>query len=73
MGPLSPLPFNVDRTYRNNLPVYTELKDGGNRKSTEIRLITGDIQAFKEELAKIVSNEDIKEKMGKVSVNGIHS
>ena len=42
-------------------------------KRTQIRNITGDIGAFKEELAKITSNSTIHEKMGKVEVSGMHS
>ena len=75
LGPVEgvDLPFSVQRTHRNNLPVYTELKHGGNRKSTVIRCITGDIKAFKTELAKVVSNHEIKEKMGRVEVTGLHA
>ena len=39
---------------------------------TEIRLVTGDINAFCEELSKIVSNHKINPKVGRVVVNGLH-
>ena len=55
------------------MPVYTDFKQGGQRKRTQIRNITGDISAFKEELAKIVSNAPIYEKMGRVEINGLHT
>ena len=61
------------RTTRGNLPVYTDFKMNGQQKRTQIRNITGDINAFKEELAKITSNSTMHEKMGKVEVSGIHS
>ena len=55
------------------MPVYTDYKQGGVRKRTQIKNITGDINQFKEELAKIVSNSPIYEKMGKVEVSGLHT
>ena len=51
-----PLPFTVERTHKNNLPVYTSYKCGGQQKRTIVRNITGDINVFEEELAKVVSN-----------------
>ena len=62
------MPFSVSRTFRNNLPVYTDYKNGGNVKKTIIRNISGDIKEFKEELAKVVSNSPIIEKMGRVEI-----
>ena len=43
------------------------------QRLTIIRKITGDIEAFKEELSKVVSNSPIEDKMGKVIVKGLHS
>ena len=71
--PLEPLPFQIERTHRSNLPVYTEFKMGGQQKKTIVRNITGDITQFKEELSKIVSNSPIQEKMGRVEISGMHS
>ena len=73
LGPIEALPFQVDRTHKNNLPVYTNYKRGGNQKRTVIRNLTGDITAFKEELSKVVSNSEISEKMGRIEVNGLHT
>ena len=73
LGPIEALPFQVDRTHKNNLPVYTNYKMGGNQKRTVIRNLTGDITAFKEELSKVVSNSEISEKMGRIEVNGLHT
>ena len=57
LGPVDQqLPFHVKRTHRNNIPVYTEYRQGGNVRSTLIRCITGDVNEFKQELAKVVSN-----------------
>jgi hypothetical protein len=38
-----------------------------------VRKIEGDVDAFKEELSKIVSNALIEEKMGRLEINGVHS
>ena len=38
-----------------------------------VRKVIGDVDDFKQELAKIVSNSPIEEKMGRIEVNGLHS
>ncbi len=53
--------------------MYTDYRVGGMRKITVVRKITGDINEFKEELAKVVSNAPIEEKMGRIEINGMHS
>ena len=63
----------MERTHKGNLPVYTDFKAGGTRKITIVRRIYGDIEEFKQELKKIVSNSDIEEKMGRLEVSGMHS
>ena len=73
LGPLEELPFEVERTHKGNLPVYTDIRSGGTRSLTVVRKITGDIDAFKTELSKVVSNSPIEEKMGRLEVSGIHS
>ena len=75
MGPIGDqaIPFVVKRTYRNNLPVYTEYKQGGNVQRTVVRNITGDLSEFKSELSKVVSNSPINEKMGRIEINGLHT
>ena len=76
LGPVdtsNTIKFNIERTHKGNLPVYTQMKMGGQQKRTLIRGISGDIEDFKQELSKIVSNAPITEKTGKVEVNGIHS
>ena len=73
LGPLEELPFEVERTHKGNLPVYTDIRSGGNRQVTVVRKVTGDIDAFRTELSKVVSNSPINDKMGRLEVNGIHS
>ena len=43
------------------------------KKVTVVRKITGDINELKEELAKVVSNAPIEEKMGRLEISGLHS
>ena len=38
-----------------------------------VRKVFGDVDAFKSELAKVVSNAPITEKMGRLEISGIHS
>ena len=55
------------------MPVYTDYRVGGMRKVTVVRKITGDINEFKTELSKVVSNAPIEEKMGRIEISGLHS
>ena len=73
LGLLEALPFEIERTHTGNLPVYTDLRAGGSRKLTVVRKIYGDVDAFKTELSKVVSNSPIEEKMGRLEINGSHS
>ena len=63
----------MERTHKGNLPVYTDFRTGGMRKVTVVRRIFGDVDEFKTELSKIVSNADIEEKMGRLEVSGLHA
>ena len=74
LGPIdSDIPFEIKRTHRDNLPVYSDFRLAGAQKRTIIRNISGDVIKFKEELSKIVSNSEITEKMGRVEVSGVHT
>ena len=73
LGTLEALPFQVERTHKGNLPVYTDYRAGGGRKVTVVRKIYGDVEAFKEELSKIVSNSPIQDKVGRLEISGFHS
>ena len=73
LGPLEELPFEIERTHKGNLPVYTDVRSGGTRKLTIVRNIYGDVEAFKTELSKVVSNAPIEDKMGRLEINGTHS
>lgn len=72
LGNTESLPFKILRTHIGNLPVYTEYKNNRNQKTTIIRKITGDVEEFKNELTKVVSNYETVVKTGRVEVKGIH-
>ena len=73
LGTLEELPFAVERTHKGNLPVYTDVRAGGERKVTVVRRIFGDIETFKSELSKIVSNSPIEDKNGRIEISGFHT
>ena len=73
LGALETLPFDVERTHKGNLPVYTDTRAGGQRKVTVIRKIFGDVEAFQLELSKVVSNSPIAEKNGRLEISGFHT
>ena len=62
----------MERTNSGNLPVYIDYKNERNVKRTVIRKVSGDIDAFCDELKKVVSNYDIKQKVGRVEIPGVH-
>jgi len=47
LGIQETLPFKVNRTFRGNLPVYTDYRNGGMRKLTVLRQVEGDIDVRK--------------------------
>ena len=73
IGNTEQIPFKITRTHLGNLPVYTDYKNDRNQHRTVIRKVSGDIEEFKKELAKVVSNYEMHEKIGKIEVKGLHS
>ena len=73
LGTLETLPFDIERTHKGNLPVYTDTRAGGQRRVTVVRKLYGDVAIFKEELSKIVSNSPIEEKQGRLEISGFHT
>ena len=53
--------------------MYTEYRNGGMKKVTIVRRLTGDVDEFTLELKKVVSNSPIEEKMGRVEISGLHT
>ena len=43
------------------------------RKVTVVRRVFGDINEFKAELSKVVSNAPIEDKMGRIEISGLHT
>ena len=66
LGGTEILPFQVIRTHTDNLPVYMDYKNDRNIKRTVIRHVKGDIEEFKRELKKIVSNAEVYHNVGKI-------
>jgi large subunit ribosomal protein L49 len=72
LGVLQQLPFHVERSISGNLPVYVRYRNQRAIKRTIVRKLSGDIEAFSQELTKVVSNNKINIKVGRVEVPGIH-
>lgn len=47
---LEPLPYFISRTENNNLPVYQEYKEGGNKLQVRIRRVEGNLQFLKNQI-----------------------
>jgi hypothetical protein len=50
LGNTSHIPFQIERTHNNNLPVYTDFVNGRQKKITIVRKIFGDIEVKKLQL-----------------------
>ena len=50
--------------------MYSDFRAGGMRKITVVRRLEGDVDEFKTELSKIVSNSPIIEKNGRLEISG---
>ena len=55
------------------MPVFTDIRSGSMRSLTVVRKLYGDVEAFKTEVAKVVSNSPIVEKQGRLEISGVHS
>lgn len=65
------LPFEVERSAFDLIPVYTDYKSGGNKVITMLRKCKGDIEILKEEMEKVCGSE-VEVRPGKLVVNGNH-
>jgi large subunit ribosomal protein L49 len=69
----------VSRTPTNNLPIYSDIKAGKTLKQTRIRKITGDVQALKNEIIKVLELDPEREKAevntltGHILIKGWHT
>lgn len=65
------LPFRVHRSHANELPVYTEFKNKKARVSTVVRRVSGDLEAFQQELQRVVGpNATIRRRVASFEVYG---
>eukprot|EP00002_Diphylleia_rotans_P014006 TRINITY_DN2725_c0_g2_i1.p1 TRINITY_DN2725_c0_g2~~TRINITY_DN2725_c0_g2_i1.p1 ORF type:complete len:124 (+),score=25.41 TRINITY_DN2725_c0_g2_i1:51-422(+) len=66
--------FHVSRTaYGKGLPIYTEFRNGGTRKLTVIRRLSGDVDAFVQEMQKVIGPVKVEKKIGSLVVTGLRS
>jgi large subunit ribosomal protein L49 len=57
-APLAAPRYTISRSSSRNLPIYTDFKRGGNLRTTQIRKITGDLSALRDELRVLLKKED---------------
>lgn len=72
LNPLEQLPFAIERTTSGNLPVYVKYNCNHQIKKTIIRKLSGDVDLFVDELKKVVSNAEVRKKVGKIEIPGVH-
>lgn len=72
LGALEELPFHIERSVSGNLPVYVRYRNERAVKRTIVRKISGDVEEFAKELTKVVSNNTVNIKVGRVEVPGVH-
>jgi large subunit ribosomal protein L49 len=61
------LPYHVSRTPSNNLPVYTDIRNGKTRKETIIRKITGDPRPLRDAVRELLQVDTDRVWVGKVT------
>eukprot|EP00127_Corallochytrium_limacisporum_P003654 Clim_evm42s151 gene=Clim_evmTU42s151 len=68
------LPYFVERSKYNQLPVYTDYKAGGALKLTEVRHIAGDIHRLKSDLLAFLNLDDRNAaiRYGRIIFKGVH-
>lgn len=67
-------PPQVSRTSKGQqIPVYTDFKNGRTRQLTVIRRITGNVDALREELRKVTGGAAVSVRPGRVEVEGDRS
>lgn len=64
LKPLEEIPFHIERTNTGNIPVYIEYNCNHQIKRTVIRKISGDTEKLADEIRKIVSNHEVRVKVG---------
>ncbi|RDD47378.1 39S ribosomal protein L49, mitochondrial [Trichoplax sp. H2] len=70
-----PLPFRINRSKTNNIPVYSEIRKGRTLHLTIIRKIEGDLHAVKEGLKRLLGEDvqiQINEVNSQIIIKGKH-
>ena len=73
LGNTTDLPFQIERTNTNNLPVYTEFKNYKRDSYTVVRKVSGDVETLVQELSKVTSNSAIYTQTGSLKIKGLHT
>lgn len=66
------LPFRVLRSSRGNLPIYTDIRNGGTRIVTILRKYTGDTDALRDEVQRQCDGAKVTLYHGRMEVKGRH-
>lgn len=65
------LPFFVSRTPTQGIPVYSDYRNGRSRVLTIVRKISGDAEALREELSRVLGGSvRVDVRVGRVEVSG---
>ena len=65
------IPFTVTRTtIGQQVPVYTDYKNGRSRKLTVIRHVSGNVDALVEELRRVTGGAEVIARLGRVEIEG---
>lgn len=64
------LAYKVSRTVAGSLPVYSEVKNDGQRVSTQVRKISGDIEVLSRELSSFFPQAQVFSKQRQVVLRG---
>lgn len=66
------LPFKVFRTNYNELPVYSDYRNGRTRVLTLVRKYAGDADALAKRLARLCDQPQTVVKTGRIEIKGLH-
>lgn len=73
IGGTEKLPFQFTRTENQQLPVYSDIKNGHSRRVTVLRKYSGDVRELKDELARLLGESTkIEEHSASLQINGHH-
>eukprot|EP01121_Diplochlamys_sp_Union-15-3_P012742 TRINITY_DN3861_c0_g1_i1.p1 TRINITY_DN3861_c0_g1~~TRINITY_DN3861_c0_g1_i1.p1 ORF type:complete len:149 (-),score=26.46 TRINITY_DN3861_c0_g1_i1:8-454(-) len=72
IGNTEHLPFRIKRTKSKQLPVYSDIKNGGSVLLTVVRKYDGDVKELKEELSRLLGGAEVVEHVGRLEVKGHH-